>query len=294
MLQNFDKMMMLCVVLKIAMITASAFISTAFLGSRPFVDTPNLSLGKSVTNENSIVLQRDMTLELPIFPLRKSVRLPTDALKLNLYEERYLAMSEFILKQDRPVFGALYASDKPQIVKGGQGPIVPMLDVGDIGVLCFVKEWEEGMVPTQDPSFSRRRIRLNALAVGRFRIEEILNDGTRSPRSKDSPFIMVKASLVTDNKAVKADDIESDLWRLVEAQRPINTSENERVESLVDEITSLVSYMDYAKGDQRTEVFSFAAASMISAESGLSPVLRQSVLELVSIDDRLRKISEWL
>ena len=34
---------------------------------------------------------------LPIFPLRKRVRFPTDTLMLNLYEERYLAMSEFIL-----------------------------------------------------------------------------------------------------------------------------------------------------------------------------------------------------
>lgn len=73
---------------------------------------------------------------LPIFPLRKSIKLPGETLTLNLYEERYLAMAEWILLgttgaissrivdtrtnsksnasslSSSMMFGALYASDK--------------------------------------------------------------------------------------------------------------------------------------------------------------------------------------
>ena len=51
----------------------------------------------------------EKTLVLPIFPLRKVVRLPTEELILNLYEDRYLAMAEYILKPNAgaQIFGAL-------------------------------------------------------------------------------------------------------------------------------------------------------------------------------------------
>jgi Lon protease-like protein len=285
--------------LSLMIITTSAFTSTRIFGRRQCRDMPKLSLEKGGTNEDPIVLEKDSIIILPVFPLQKSVRLPTESLRLNLYEERYLAMSEFILEQDLPVFGALYASDKPQIVKGGQGPIVPMIDVGDIGVLCFVKDWEDGMVPTRYPSFTTRRIRLNALAVSRFRIEEIVNDGTMSPQSKDPSFIIVKASLVTDNNSSEnvptkeqISRTKDDLRRRIEAKSSIVESDNESAERIVDEISSIVSYKDYGKDDQRSEIFSFVAASMLCPESE-SPVLRTSLLQVVSTEERLRQISEW-
>ena len=67
-------------------------------------------------------------IELPIFPLRKTARFPTDFLKLNLYEERYLALAERILQENGVegcTFGALYTSNKAQVVSNkGCGPIV--------------------------------------------------------------------------------------------------------------------------------------------------------------------------
>jgi hypothetical protein len=165
-----------------------------------------------------IVLGSESRFTLPIFPLRKRVRVPTDELKLNLYEERYLSMSEYILfQQDLPFFGALFSSDKPQLVAKGSSPVVPMLDIGDFGVLCLVHDWFEGKVPTGSGDL-RRRIRLNAIGIGRFRIENILHDGTGSTTSfpigpttddasKSLPFILVEASFVFDNyDVVDVDD----------------------------------------------------------------------------------------
>ena len=153
-------------------------------------------------------------IRIPVFPLRKSIRLITDRLTLHLYEERYLAMCDYMIQQShRPnnsnqqhplVFGALYVSDKPQLVKRGLGPVVPMLDVGDIGVVCLVHEWEEGQISIDNQSSWKRRITLNAIAATRFRIERIIHDGlgggARSSEqfAKPSPFLFVEASLIRD------------------------------------------------------------------------------------------------
>ena len=118
------------------------------------------------------------TFVLPIFPLRRSVKVPTETLSLNLYEERYLALAERILLDPRRIFGALYSSDKPQLVAGGNGPIVPLFEPGDVGAICRVYRDQEGMIPTGQDGYERRRIKLDAIAVGRFRIERILHDGS--------------------------------------------------------------------------------------------------------------------
>jgi Lon protease-like protein len=190
-------------------------------------------------------------MRIPIFPLRKSVRLPTDRLQLNLYEERYIAMSEYILLDDdqknnndkssnepsaRRIFGAIYASNKPQLVRNARGPVVPILSVGDVGTVFYVQESEEGMIPTADSSFTRRRIRLNAMGVGRFRIENILHDGTYlSPQEMTAeddnrggplPFILVEASWIQDNKSSSVND---------------DASENKRLEALQQEIEQVIS-----------------------------------------------------
>ncbi len=147
------------------------------------------------------------TLRLPVFPLKKSVKLPTEEITLNLFEERYLEMAKFVLRQ-RPgpcFFGALYCAMKPQIVSAGMGPTTPIVELGDIGVIFLVEENEEGMIPALDGSL-RRRIRLRGVAIGRFRIEAIIQNGYGS---SSAPFILTEASKVEDEmiEAASKDDI---------------------------------------------------------------------------------------
>lgn len=229
--------------------------------------------------EQQIILDKQSTLVLPIFPLRKNARLPTESFVLNLYEKRYLNLSEFVLSRDRPLFGAMYSSNKPQFVRGGKGPMVPLLEEGDIGVLCFVREWEEALVATRDPTFKRRRIRLNAIGVSRFRIEEIVDDGTASVGSDDASFIIVKARLIVDRKAEETSMAKDDVYRRMQ-ELGVNLNE------VVDEILSAVSFSDRTVDEQRSELKSFAAASALCSES-TPPSSRQSLLQLGSSNERL-------
>jgi hypothetical protein len=272
--------------------------------------------------DNPIILDPESTMTFPIFPLQKSVRLPTDSLVLNLYEPRYLALSEYILgNQTVPIFGALHSSDKPQLVKNAVGPIVPILDVGDTGVLCFVQDWEEGMVPCADPSVFRRRIRLNAIAVARFRIKRILHDGTVDTSSNNPPFILVEASVVVDS-ATPENARKERIRHFEEAFRSATQKENSEVqpdkakeetasstiltetdqkqsgpslplESLVDLVDSLVCYQSCDKEAQRSEIFSFAVASSL-CQSGAPPEDMKSLLRMESTQERLERISEWI
>jgi len=145
---------------------------------------------------------------LPVFPLRKSVRMPSEALTLNLYEPRYLELAKYVLEEKPRWFGALYCSKKPQFMQQGEGPIVPMVEPGDVGVVCDVLYDEEAMVPVlrnDDNGPLRRRIKLKGLAVGRFRIEKVLHNGYGGGLLCDGnknveplSFIVVEASRVDD------------------------------------------------------------------------------------------------
>jgi hypothetical protein len=140
---------------------------------------------------------------LPVFPLRKSVRLPTETLTLNLYEDRYLAWAEFV-ESDQRLFGALFSSDKPQVVKRGVGDIVPMIEPGDIGVICVLDDSEDALIPTQGAS-PRRRIRLVGTGAGRFQIQRILHNGYGDG---SLPFIVVEAILLSDDHSPFANNEE--------------------------------------------------------------------------------------
>jgi hypothetical protein len=130
---------------------------------------------------------------LPIFPLRKKVRLPTEKLTLNLYEENYLAMAEYVLQQEKSLFGALYCSEKPQVVKRGTGPIVPVVSEGDIGVVCLLDDSEEGLILTVGGE-PRRRIRLVSHGAVRFQVTEIIHNGF-----DEGDFILVESKILVDD-----------------------------------------------------------------------------------------------
>lgn len=203
-----------------------------------------------ITNE----IYCPVPLELPVFPLRKSVKVPTESLTLNLYEPRYLAMADYILRDtnanrntsnnnnndtddDRPpllLFGAIYGSDKPQMVAGGVNPIVPIYEPGDVGsVFCCVQHSEEGVRSDGQGGSGRqrRRVQLRAVAIGRFRIERILHngfaDGVNDEASTDGdqskgcalPFIVVEPSLINDDDAPLSSDERKRIQQLQERVR---------------------------------------------------------------------------
>lgn len=301
--------------------------------TKPFLYATSGSLQLA---EPLILNPQDGSFLLPIFPLRKRVRFPTDALTLNLYEERYLAMSDYIISPETlkwsittmsqllaaPCFGALYSSDKPQIItQGGATPIVPILKPGDVGVLCLVLDWMVGMIPTagsqqenspnasddgtdqQDGTNLRRRIRLNGLAVGRFRIDRIVHDGT--VKDDKPPFILVEASFLTDDY-----ELEYDVGQMERLQREVQKLGGGRASlrdaisdspsipdpaSVVDQVCSLVRYgynNDDDENNQRSELMSFLAASTFAEQSGSpSPKDMTNLLKTSSLQARMNILS---
>jgi hypothetical protein len=150
---------------------------------------------------------------LPIFPLRKTVKVPTDSIQLTLWEQRYLALARYVLNQDRAcsMFGALYCSHKSYISKGGDGPLTPLIDVGDVGVVCCVqkrsifKDGTEIGIEFKDDDHVDK-IQLIGLAVGRFQVEKILSNGFDTDKYH-LPFILVEASRI-DDEDVYMNDVE--------------------------------------------------------------------------------------
>lgn len=280
------------------MVSVSSLIAVAFISSRSYGDRSTHSstsvlqeqLNECSQVDNPIVLSTS-TIELPLFPLRKFVRVPTDTLSVNLYEERYLAMSEYILDQSSQMFGAIYSSDKPQIVKGGVGPIVPLLGVGDVGLICVVDEWYDDMVPTRDITYNRRRIKLNAVAVSRFQIEEIIDDGMQQPY-----FIRAKVSVLKDAPlSVSEEDsdlnsIENDVRKKVISKEGMEAEAS--TNALIDKLVSLASIEGYSEKEQRDEAFSFVATKLLSPENP-SPEMIQKLLQVTNTKDRFQRILEW-
>ncbi|KAL3919525.1 MAG: hypothetical protein SGILL_003714 [Bacillariaceae sp.] len=261
--------------------------------------------------------------------------------------QRYLAMSEFLLRDENdfaqqmnlevpqsssaqslraPFFGAIYSSDKPQLItQGGMAPITPMLSKGDVGVLCFVQDWMDGMIPTKrsreskrddtgddenaplsgdtiDGTF-RRRIRLNAVAVSRFRVISVL---------QDSPFILVEAEALTDDSSVEYDTqqmegLEAELRRTLQKDdSPAQAASNgdavtafSTTNSLgaVDAICSVVNFDSDTQQHQRNELVSFLSVSTLTdGSSKVSPEDLTNVLQTQSLQNRmdiLRYYKQW-
>lgn len=274
------------------------------------IRAPALTAAAGATAANGDASRGDLSLILPIFPLRKAVRLPTETLTLNLYEERYLAMSEFVLESDQKLFGALFSSDKPQVVKeGGMGKIVPMIQTGDIGVVFVLEDSEELMIPKQEGAPPRRQIRLVGRGAGRFQIQRILHNGY----GYDSlPYIVVEATLFHDEHSafVSEEDrlnLESNVWdkaikmnldkRISPPSNRNNDEESLENKALVmdcssDLVEGLVAKLPYRTAlteqtleEMKAELRSFAIASALI--SGSSSKDRLEMLRMCSARSRL-------
>jgi len=160
---------------------------------------------------------------IPIFPLTKRVKLPTESIKLRLWEPRYLKLVEYMRNNNPNIdyFGSVYSSHKAQFV--GSEYITPILEPGDVGALCQVLKhqdsWEQYEFDVLKPmeeeeeadtasaldekKDARRIVQLDCIISTRFRIDKILQSGfDDSPYAY--PFILVEASTFHD------DDIESE------------------------------------------------------------------------------------
>lgn len=141
-------------------------------------------------------------LQIPIFPLRKKVRFPTEPLILNLYDERYLSMAENIQLSTHKMFGAIFAANMYHVVPQGKGPVVPIAGKGDVGVLFLLDDLSERaandvQIPTHGGT-TRRRIRLESKAVARFEVSHICHNGYRESEEGQPlvPFIVADVKLL--------------------------------------------------------------------------------------------------
>ncbi len=152
---------------------------------------------RDITTTTPQLPVRRLLCTIPIFPLRKTVKLPGDNITLNLYEPRYRQMVEEAIlcdtagspcenadhcHQSIPMFGAIYTTNLPHIVvptSSSQGTdddttyIVPILEPNMVGSLFIVTNHTK-TIQHQPP---RKVIRLNATVILRFRIVEIIHTG---------------------------------------------------------------------------------------------------------------------
>jgi Lon protease-like protein len=244
---------------------------------------------------------------LPVFPLRKSVKLPTETLTLNLYEERYLRMADFILRDDNlpQVFGALYCSDKPQIVAGGVSPIVPLIEPGDVGAIFFVDHSEEGW--RMDDTGRRRRVRICGSAIGRFRVERILHNGYGGGESTCSgenrqdplPYILVEACQLQDKHVDAGGEDEERILHLSQKFKKQISESTGGTYKLTEETRDQESDAQEEENESRgflgmdaesDELFSFAAVIALIPEGSTRDM--QLILKMESTLERLEFL-EW-
>ena len=272
-------------------------------------------------------IQTSETLILPIFPLRQAVKLPTEAITLNLYEERYLELSEYVISSNEQIFGGLYCSQKAQILKNGISPIVPIVEVGDVGVICKVVYHAEAMIPTVEGSM-RRRIKLEALAVGRFRIDRVIHNGYGNSfigEETACPFILAKVSRIDDvppseEEILLMSKLETKLFNRVKDQEgfaldrvnwnldntddkdeviqaPLTPSlfspgviygKQDKMSTYNEAICSWERVETHLDNHRRQQLFSFAMVSLVSMNKPASEILH--TLECLSTYERLQYV----
>ncbi len=237
------------------------------------------------------------TREIPIFPLRKFPRFPTDRLTLNLYEERYLQMADCIITSPLPCFGAIYVAGKPQLVTGGgSGPIVPLLQPGDIGTLFRITNSHEDLLSMNENNYSQRKIKLDAIGIARFRITRIVSDGTLvsgvAPRSTEQrPFIRADVTLLGDEQ-----DPTSKLrtrYKYNEILQSLQRSTSDSIDPLLEftQVYSAIAMMNDELCHQYNydELFSFFALSrLVNAKKSPSKLI--SFLESQSTEERITSL----
>lgn len=104
---------------------------------------------------------------VPLFPLQGVVLLPRSGLPLNVFEPRYLAMTDHALAGPR-----LVGVVQPRDGAGARDPEPPLYGVGGAGLLRRFAETDDGRYLIELRGVARFRIRAAALADGGFRVAE--------------------------------------------------------------------------------------------------------------------------
>jgi len=106
--------------------------------------------------------------EIPVFPLNGVLLLPSGQLPLNVFERRYLAMVEDVLKSDR-IIGMIQPKD-PSVIAGQDD--TPLFETGCAGKITAFEELDDGQFLITLTGISRFRIaREMPLKNGYRRIE---------------------------------------------------------------------------------------------------------------------------
>lgn len=103
--------------------------------------------------------------QIPLFPLRGAVLLPRGRLPLNIFEPRYLAMTEFSLAQGR-VIGMIRPRFEDDI-----NP--PLYDVGCAGKVTSFAETDDGRYLITLTGLMRFRLKSDQLVDGGFRLGDV-------------------------------------------------------------------------------------------------------------------------
>jgi len=190
---------------------------------------------------------RCLALEVPLFPLRKMPRLPTEELCLNLFEPRYLSLAREVLESDAGVFAAVYC-EGASVLPHGQGPPTPLIKNGAIGVLCEVRQ----------SIVKKDKIRLETRAFSRCRLTEIVASPIFDSPSQP-PYIIANVDAVIDENsqgiatAAQAADAER---RATEALRS--------VDKLVDRIWPDMSDFDDESAEDHDDLNRFSPDSQLA------------------------------
>jgi hypothetical protein len=261
----------------------------------------------TATTSTSLSEQNAKSIILPIFPLRKRVKFPTEPLKLTLWEDRYKDLSRYVMDNPvnlglepdlcMPVFGALYCSHKTQIVKGGIKPITPLVEAGDVGIICGVTSsqvfinGEEVDSGRKDES-SVEKIRLWAHGLTRFRVKRILSDGldeASEGKGGSLPFILVEGTRLDDIDVFEPGE-DREIERMLEELLRRGDLEFDAA-SLLDKMYAYT----FQEGDekrQKQQMLSFALTAQLEATAPADEML--SMLQNTSTTARLKYLEKKL
>jgi len=157
---------------------------------------------------------------LPIFPLDGALLLPKGNLPLNIFEQRYIEMLDYALKNDRMIgmvqTGAAGAADKT--VKSNIESDKPLCSVGCAGRITLFSETEDGRYVITLAGVSRYKIKSELSSTHKFRLAEVAwDDYTDDFLPSKTEGVDRDAILSTLKKYLNANDLETDWESILKA-----------------------------------------------------------------------------
>lgn len=199
------------------------------------------------------------------------------------------------------MFGALYCSHKTQIVPKGTLPITPLIEEGDVGILCGVSssqvyiDGEEVELERKDDE-NVQKIRLWGQGLTRFQVKRVISDGLNGSIDDDSssslPFLIVEAIRIDDSHVYEELD-EEEILKIDDRIKTL-ASRRKEYELFSGSNDGIYSYT-FMKGNehlQKQQMNTFALVSNLEATAPAEEMLR--MLRTTSISDRLDYLEKKL